>query len=114
MQYVICLLPLLVQKKEYHRTYTMLDRTAYYFKCYLYGVKRIAFMTSLLIHCQYDVHVEVENILLQKFTFDIWDELFSSINLAIANNRTKLCFFFGGIFMVDVFKGQRINKYLES
>ena len=105
LQYVICLLPCLVQKIDDQQVRTMLDRTAFYFKTQLNDVKRLAFMTNLFVHCQYDLenvhYVRIE--LLRVSLFDIWKQIALSIDLKVSNNNEfKLYFLFGGIFMVDV------------
>ena len=105
LQYVICLLPCLVQKKDNQQVQTMLERTAFYFETQLNDVKRLAFMTNLFVHCQYDLKQtkRERNEILRAFLFTIWKKIRISIDLTVPNNNEfKLYFLFGGIFMVDV------------
>ena len=113
LQYVICLLPCLIQKKEYEQVFTILERTVFFFKSHLNDVKRIGFITNLLVHCQYDLeNVKCERYeSLRSFFFDLWAEIKASIDLTVANNEAKLYFIFGGMFMVDIY--QR-TKYFEN
>ena len=116
LQYVIGLIPLLVQRKEYQQVHTMLDRIAFYFKTRITDIKRIAFMTNLLVYCQYDIeNVTYErNELFRAFILDVWTEFRTSIDLAIANYEVKLYFYFGGIFMADLMHRTKFYKYSKE
>ena len=116
LQYVIGLIPVLMQRKEYQQVHTMLDRTVFYFKTRITDIKRIAFMTNLLVHCQYDIeNVTYErNEFFRTFIFGVWTEFRTSIDLAIANDEVKLYFYFGGIFMADLMHRTKFYKYSKE
>ena len=93
----------------------MLERTIFFFKSQLNDVKRIAFLTNLLVHCQYEIEKEKSQSnlslpVLKRFHYNLWTEIKRSTNLTIANNESKLYFIFGGIFMADVYIGYKIIK----
>ena len=50
LQFVVGLLPKFLARKEFDRALRMVLRTYYYFEARLYGNKRIAFISNLMVY----------------------------------------------------------------
>lgn len=91
-----------VRRRDYQRATTMLMRTYHIFKNQLKKVKRMAFISNLFVHSQYDAK-EFQKQHIGKNVLNIWKELWEGIKLNETPTESMHYLYFSGIFLADIY-----------